>query len=228
MGNTYCMSDIHNDYERFLKMLRKIKFKDSDKLYILGDYFDRSNKNPKPIQLYLHVVKSTNMIPLLGNHDLWLADDIKAYLEGTLRNRMFPYNTFDIMKGNLEREDLAGVMEWIYSLPRYKILDIGKKTYMLAHALTCEDPEKVDEMEFIMGEVDFKYAKEGIENYVSVIGHMTTDLLRFYIGEERQKKNTIWKNKNRTVFAIDCGCGLETKESQLACLRLDDYAEFYV
>ena len=33
----YAMSDLHGEYEKFLAMLEKIQFQDSDTLYLLGD-----------------------------------------------------------------------------------------------------------------------------------------------------------------------------------------------
>ena len=44
---TYCISDIHGEYGRYLEMLEKINFSDEDKLYVLGDVIDR---NPCTIQ----------------------------------------------------------------------------------------------------------------------------------------------------------------------------------
>ena len=39
---TYVMSDIHGDYDKFKKMMKKINFNtEKDKLYVLGDAIDR-------------------------------------------------------------------------------------------------------------------------------------------------------------------------------------------
>ena len=53
----YVISDIHNDSLKFSEMLRKIRFTNYDQLYILGDLFDRSNKNPDPLDVYFNVLK---------------------------------------------------------------------------------------------------------------------------------------------------------------------------
>ena len=45
----YVISDIHGEYDLFMKMLEKIKFQDTDTLYILGDILDRG---PNPIHLW--------------------------------------------------------------------------------------------------------------------------------------------------------------------------------
>ena len=38
---TYVMSDIHGMYDKYAKILRKIDFKESDILYVIGDVVDR-------------------------------------------------------------------------------------------------------------------------------------------------------------------------------------------
>ena len=44
---TYVISDIHGMYNKFTELLNKIKLKDTDTLYILGDVLDRG---PDPIK----------------------------------------------------------------------------------------------------------------------------------------------------------------------------------
>lgn len=51
----YVISDIHNDNRRFCELLEKIRFSESDHLYILGDVFDRSSHNPNPVDLYFNI-----------------------------------------------------------------------------------------------------------------------------------------------------------------------------
>lgn len=38
---TYCLSDIHGEYELFMRLLEKIKYSDSDNLIICGDVIDK-------------------------------------------------------------------------------------------------------------------------------------------------------------------------------------------
>lgn len=39
---TYVIADIHGEYELFLELLDKIRLKETDALYILGDAIDRA------------------------------------------------------------------------------------------------------------------------------------------------------------------------------------------
>ena len=63
----YCVSDIHGEYDKFMRLLEKIHFSDSDVLYVLGDVFDRG---PHPIQVLFEMMKHPNIIPIVGNHEL--------------------------------------------------------------------------------------------------------------------------------------------------------------
>ena len=47
---TYCMSDIHGNYEGYQKLLEKIHFSDLDVLYVLGDVVDRGKASMKVLQ----------------------------------------------------------------------------------------------------------------------------------------------------------------------------------
>ena len=43
----YVTGDIHGCFDKFMKLLKKIKFSEKDNLYIIGDVIDRG---PKPIE----------------------------------------------------------------------------------------------------------------------------------------------------------------------------------
>ena len=64
---TYVVSDIHGEYDLFAGLLEKIRLKEDDSLYILGDILDRG---PYPIRTLLKVMEMPNAICLAGNHEL--------------------------------------------------------------------------------------------------------------------------------------------------------------
>ena len=63
---TYVVSDIHGQFDAFEKMLKKIKFKDDDIMYIIGDVIDRG---PEPIKIIEYIMQKKNMVLLAGNHE---------------------------------------------------------------------------------------------------------------------------------------------------------------
>ena len=67
MGQIYCASDIHGDYERYLKLLEAIEFSRRDTLYIIGDVIDR---HPNGVSILQHIMAHGNIQLLMGNHEL--------------------------------------------------------------------------------------------------------------------------------------------------------------
>lgn len=71
---TYVISDIHGMYNKFIELLNKIKLKETDTLYILGDVLDRG---PDPIKTLLKIMSMSNVICMLGNHEDMALDCLK-------------------------------------------------------------------------------------------------------------------------------------------------------
>ncbi len=65
--STYVISDIHGEYDMFMRLLEKIKFSEKDMLYVLGDVLDRG---PNPIKTLLEMMKYPNILPIVGNHEV--------------------------------------------------------------------------------------------------------------------------------------------------------------
>ena len=70
---TYVISDIHGMYDKYEAMLRKIRFSDSDMLFVLGDVLDRGSEGMKVLW---SMMMYPNIIPLLGNHDYMAAQSL--------------------------------------------------------------------------------------------------------------------------------------------------------
>ena len=64
---TFVVSDIHGEYELFIRLLEEIQLKETDTLYVLGDILDRG---PHPIQIILKLMEMSNVVCLTGNHEL--------------------------------------------------------------------------------------------------------------------------------------------------------------
>ena len=63
---TYCVSDIHGEYDLFLKLLEKIKFSDSDRMIVCGDIIDKGTQSVKLLKL---ISKMSNVYAVNGNHE---------------------------------------------------------------------------------------------------------------------------------------------------------------
>lgn len=63
---TYCVSDIHGEYDLFLKLLDKIGFSDGDRLIICGDIIEKGRDS---IKLAKYVFGMPNVKCIAGNHE---------------------------------------------------------------------------------------------------------------------------------------------------------------
>jgi serine/threonine protein phosphatase 1 len=75
--STYVMSDLHGEYRKFLAMLAKIDFSEEDTLYVLGDVIDRGEE---PIALLTDLSQRSNVIPLVGNHEVMMLDVMEGLM----------------------------------------------------------------------------------------------------------------------------------------------------
>ena len=224
----YVMSDIHGCYDKYLKMLEKIRFSSEDTLYVLGDVLDRG---PAGIQTLLDLGTRENVVLLRGNHDhqagillanlhmlddegcpselvelygVWLSDGGKSTLAEYLK---------------LTDEEQNTVINAIKKMKKSVEITVGGKQYLLAH--TVPGVERSAEYknwtleECIMGEPDYErcYFKD---MYV-VTGHTPTGFI------DRQSVGQIWQGNNHIV--IDCGAVFG---KPLGCLCLNTMEEFYV
>lgn len=74
----YVISDIHGQYDMFMKLLDKIKFKDTDTLYVLGDILDRG---PHPIKTVRKLMEMPNAICMVGNHELMALEGLEFLMK---------------------------------------------------------------------------------------------------------------------------------------------------
>lgn len=225
------MSDIHGEYDAFLKMLKKIRFSEADTLYILGDLMDRGKH---PIKLLFDVMERPNVICLQGNHDLMalysldrlknnpekFAPEIKEEIcAWQLNGGVTTSDEFNKLNNHDKRRTvihLGDAMEF------YGEIRVGGKDYVLLHAgLRDFSPDK-PLSDYRYWEVDIwetpDYERVYYQDKYLVTGHTPTAFI-----EGNPRSNRIYRKNNH--IAIDCGAGMG---GRLGCLRLDDDKEFYV
>lgn len=242
----YCISDIHGHYEKYIKLLKLIRFSSDDTLYILGDVIDRG---PNGLAVLKHMMLFPNIIPILGNHEYmafsclkWLsreitteaakqlqASDIGA-LMSWIENGGQP--TIDEFQ-RLNRTDREDILEYIQNFSLYEEIDAGGRRFILIHAgpdnfLPKRPLESYALSEFLFTRLN--YNKVYYNHQYLVTGHTPTRLI--YAAQNHLPLNSadilsgkydrIYKNNNH--IAIDCGCG---HGGRLAAVCLDTLEEFY-
>ncbi len=231
---TYCISDIHGDYNKYKRMLERINFSDSDTLYVLGDVIDRGLH---PIEILFDMMSRPNVIPLIGNHEyiaLMCFDllnkeiTVKSISElnaDKLRNleewlNVGGMTTIDEFH-HLTVSDRQKILDYMGEFIAYEEVTVGGKSYTLVHAgLDNFSPEKplcdYELYEMIFAPPD--YSRIYYPDKYLVTGHTPT---RNIIDNPRPDR--IYRANNH--IAIDCGCGYG---GPLAALCLDTGEEFYI
>ena len=63
---TYCISDIHGEYDLFMRLLERIRYSDSDKLIVCGDMIDKGKAS---VRLAKTIFDMPNAYCIMGNHE---------------------------------------------------------------------------------------------------------------------------------------------------------------
>jgi serine/threonine protein phosphatase 1 len=229
----YLMSDIHGDYKRFQRMLKKIKLGVDDRLYILGDIIGRGTENLDMLEFCMN---ESNIYLIKGDHELFM----QLYLENSSIDiskwkQWDGQNTINELKNVTDKEKKMYV-KYLKELPFYiEICEFNIK-YILTHSgynadidsilnddgkvdtkLTIEKSVNQDERNYLISK-DIHYIPAGIkfDRYI-IVGHHTT--IRY--GEDKIMKNKRYMN-------INCGNSIRDSGGKLSCICLDTMQEWYV
>lgn len=230
----YVVSDIHGEYDKFIEILDKIRLKETDTLYVLGDVLDRG---PHPIKTVLKLMEMPNAICIAGNHELMALEcleflqkeitdaSIEELDEKMLDNLVtWQYNgsktTIDEFRA-LDREMQQNVIDYIREFLIYEELTVAENTFLLVHAgLDNFSPEK-DIEEYSLHDLVWKradYEKQYFEDIYVVTGHTPTQTI-----DGNPNPGFIYRKNNH--IAIDCGACFS--KGRLAAICLDTGKEFY-
>ena len=211
----YCISDIHGELDKYKAMLELINLTDEDTLYVLGDVADRKAHG---VDILLDIMSRPNVKMLLGNHDNFILGDLLYHEEG-VRER-WQRNGGSVTRNDLvykrPRKELNKILRFLRDLPDHIELEVNGRKFYLVHGYPADNT-----WDRIWKRPDPE-ASAPIEGVTAVIGHTPT----VFLGVDPDKPVVIWHGNG--VICIDCGCGNESDLRRLACLRLDDMAEFYV
>lgn len=231
----YVMSDLHGEYEKYLKMLDLIQFSEKDQLYILGDIVDRGDK---PVEILRDMMMRENVFPIMGNHDIMAIYMLKKLNVDIEDENQLDHLSFEEIQdvlswiqegGNstirgfqkLSIPERAETLEYMSEFPLYDIVEIKDKIFILIHAGlgNFRQGKKMsqytaEELLLTRDNPDIPYFKE--KNIYVITGHTPT----YFISG----KSEIYHSGNR--YCIDCGASFDG--GKLACLCLDTLQEFYI
>ena len=224
----YAVSDLHGCYEKYLEMLEKIQFRETDTLYVLGDVVDRGDGG---IQILLDMIKRKNVIPLRGNHDhlaYCLLNNLSRPLQEQDTNQIQKlyqswfrdggYPTYTAFR-KLPPETQEMLLAYLHTFLLYDALRAGGGSFFLSHTVPGKEQmlhfDTLRWQHLIVGEPE--YEKEYFPDRYLVTGHTPTDSIdASYSGRIYRKNHHI---------AIDCGAVFG---NPLGCVCLDTMEEFYI
>lgn len=223
----YVVSDLHGEIDRFHTMLEKINFGPSDTLYILGDVLDRG---PQPLTLLKEVMTTPNFRFLLGNHE-YMCCDYFAPTATEVEIRRWNKNGNEptlAAFATLSDSEKTAILNYLRSRPTHLELTVGERRFYLVHGFPGEN---------VHDEVWGRPTPESANprpGCTLILGHTPVSSL----GREKEEKARYLaeleaSGQHLTIYHapgfidIDCGCGYSTSARALACLRLEDMAEFY-
>ena len=232
---TFVISDIHGEYDKFIRLLEKIQLKNTDTLYILGDVLDRGEH---PVRVLLKLMEMPNAVLIAGNHEVMalrcldflkkeITEESVAEINDELMENLllWEYNgaqtTIDEFR-MLDRELQEDVIDYLKDAILYVELEAGGREYILVHAgLGHFFPGKklydytIDDLVWKRPNYNRRYFKD---RFV-VTGHTPTQNIR-----TNPNPGYIFRNKNH--IAIDCGACYS--QGRLAAICLDTDEEYYV
>lgn len=226
---TYCVSDIHGEYELFLRLLDKINFSDSDRLIICGDIIDKGRDS---VRLAQYIFGMPNAECIAGNHEYAFLKFYWALMQQASDNfdavlkRLQDYFPYD---GKLLDWDTVDTFE---TFPFY----LEEKDFICVHAgLPLDREGAILPMERASREqlvYDRAFKDENIlpkGGKCVLFGHTPTS---YICGES---KILVYKRENAAFggrdikdyykIHLDTGTWLG---GVLGCFRIDDCRAFYV
>lgn len=218
--STYVLSDLHGQYDKFMDMLKLIKFNDNDKMYILGDIFDRG---PDPLKILDYVICRKNIDFIPGNHEYMFLEFYNTY-----DARLWSYNGGRTTMTQLmeKGEDyLKALYDYLTKLPLVKVHD----KFILTHAglylpknqnqYTLQEILSLQNAEFNLWSRSNINNERQYKDYTVICGHTPT----LYVDPDQYQMSIV--RRKGTIY-IDCGATFS--DGRLACLRLEDNKEFYI
>lgn len=224
----YVTSDIHGNKQRFDKLLETIGFSEEDTLYILGDIVDRG---PEPIAILQQVMRTPNMVMLLGNHEHMLLRYCSPdATEQEIRRWNINNNTPTLRGlGALPQEEFEELYDFLYQLPIHLEVTVNGTEYYLVHGFPGET---------LWDEVwgrPLPDAPNPLPGKQVIVGHTPVCCLgRDDDQEMAYHRELIQQGRHMEIFKapgywdIDCGCGYDIPTCVLACVRLEDGQVYYV
>ena len=228
----YVIADIHGCYESYIKMLEKLKVKDADTVYVLGDVIDRGKDGIKVLQ---DMMMRPNIIPILGNHEYMAAHALDSLADAARAEADMP--TPELKRKlakwisdsgaatlhayrKLTPSGRAQILEYLSEFSLYEEVRAGGKDYILMHAAPIDKGRALSD--YTPEELLFTHTlpeSHPFPGKILVTGHTPT----FLLGDEHRGKIVISDAGDH--ICLDAGAGYG---ENLAAICLNTGWQYYV
>lgn len=212
VGKTYCLADLHGQYDLYEKIKNFIK--PSDIIYFLGDAIDRGPESWKTLKA---IYEDPQFIYLKGNHEDMMVRALKEYrktgrIEGFSCKIWFNNGGKETFESWIKEGKDYSWIEKIENLPYIEeTLNKEGKLFILTHAgFTPREKDIIPNTEDLLWDRDHfldNWDEENFPNTYVVHGHTPW----FYVARETDVSNphivSYCENRNDKCrkFDIDCG-----------------------
>ena len=219
----FVMSDIHGQYDLFLKMLDKIKLKREDLLVIIGDICDRGKKSYEIYMKCMKMIKlGYNLKFILGNHEDMLLEDLENDYPiryeteySVFRNSKY-FENKDMKDWHEENflEEIEWLVKWLKNCP---LVISGNENIFVHAGLDLNKVLEKQEKETVLWTREEFWLMENVEleEYKGK---------NIYFGHTPNINGRISKKTDR-IKGIDCGAFFT---HFLGCVEVKSQEEIYV
>ena len=241
----YAMSDIHGQYDLFIKRINQIRpmLQEGDhKLILLGDFIDRGNKSYECLKLAYDIEQEfgkEKVIVLKGNHevwfeeflfldeDAWLAEDKDFFTSGTFLT-VEQFKELDVLPDRETRiayvkkcikENHKELLSWMRKLRLFYETD----TQIFVHAGVDEEIPKEEAEWCAIGTPD--YVMTG--KYPPTVGHFYKDVIAGHVAASHLARDKSFRGiffDGESHYYID---GSAAKFKRILCLAYDEALRKY-
>ena len=200
---TIIIGDIHGCIEELKELLTLVKYKEDDKLILLGDYIDRGPSSLKVLE-YLKELKenNSNVYLLLGNHDYRFINE---------NNIMFIDNIAWILTGKYKTLKELGENgdEYKKWLKKNTIKYYEDDLFQCAHASIKHEKIKNNSLYTLIYD-HFSSKANTYDGRLTIVGHTALKEPRYYPGNngkiEFLKYDIEYDLPSKGILHLDTGC----------------------
>ena len=219
----FVMSDIHGQYDLFLKMLDRIDLKREDLLVIIGDICDRGKKSYEIYMKCMKMIKlGYNLKFILGNHEDMLLEDLENHYtlryetEYSVYRHSKYFENKDMKDWHEENflEEIEWLVKWLKNCP---LIISGNENIFVHAGLDLKKVLEKQEKETVLWTREEFWLMENVEleEYKGK---------NIYFGHTPNINGRISKKTDR-IKGIDCGAFFT---HFLGCIEVKSQEEIYV